>query len=207
MPGRPRRASVTVDDPVQDLKDIGQPEDVMADNLSHLADICGLHRNSVLNYKKRGIEPRGEPPWSVRDYFLILRRNSKLGETKPKEPAVLRLKSWAFGAGDSSDPDDPVHQPPQGWQEETQRQSAIKGLYTRKREQIELETLQKERIPIANYRERWKRRAQQVLSALDLIMNIPKEVPDLPEHQRQQLVKACRNAISDVRAAVVGVNG
>jgi len=182
----------------------GAPKDLFASSFSALADIAGLHRNCVLNYRRKGIEPTGEPPWSLKDYYLTLRGHGKLGEAKPKDIEAQALKSWCFGAGNSIDPDDPVHQPPQGWQEEKLRQSAIMGMYARKMQQIELETLQKERIPIASYRERWKRRAQHVLSALDLIMAIPKDVPDLPEKQRQQLVAACRKAITDIRARIVG---
>ena len=180
------------------------PPDLTAASLAELATISGLHRNSVLNYKRRGIDPAGDPPWSLRDYYLLLRRHGKLGETKPTTKAAQALRSWAFSGGDSADPDDPAHAPPQCWPDEKARQEALKTMEVRKLQQVELETLKGERIPIANYRERWKRRAQQVLAALDIVMGIPKEVPDLPEHQRQRLVTACRQAITAIRARIAG---
>ena len=201
---KPKKAPLVADHaaPPPGMEDA--PPDLSVRTLAELADLAGLHRNSVLNYKRRGIEPSGEPPWSLRDYLLLLRRHGRLGETKPTHPHAQALRSWAFSGGDSADPDDPAHAPPQGWREEQERQGALKAMKARMREQIELETLRRDRIPVAEYKARWQRRAQQVLAALDRIMEIPRAVDGLSELQRQSLVSACRQCIHDVRARIAG---
>jgi hypothetical protein len=189
----------------------GAPLDVLAKTKAQLADLSGLHRNSLLNYSRAGIEPAGAAPWSVRDWFLLLRRAGKLGETKPTDKRAQLLRAWCFGNGDSADPDDPAHSAPQGWVEEKSRQDAIKTLRSRQREQIELETLRRERIPVTEYRARWRARAQEVLAAFDLAMRTA-SIADaalpagqkLSQAQRQAVVTASRTVITEMRTAVAG---
>lgn len=177
----------------------GEPDDLGCKNQRELAEVSGLHVNSVTNWKRAGITPLGEPPWSLKAWFLLLRKHGKLSETKPVDKKAQALRAWCFGNGDSSDPNDPAHASPQGWTEEAPRQTALKTMVARQKEQIELETLQKDRIPMTEYRERWRRRAQQVLGLLDGFMGVARHVPDLTEPQRLALNRSLRAHITEIR--------
>lgn len=177
----------------------GAPEDAFATTQKGMAQLSGVHENTLGNWKRRGIEPGGGKPWSITAWFLLLRQHGLLSETKPTRKDVQEIRAWCFGNGEASDPNDPAHSPPRGWGEEQSRQGALKTKANRIKEEIELATLRRERIPLEAYRERWARRAQQVLTAIESFMSIPRDVPDLTEPQRVAMNTALRAKIRDVR--------
>lgn len=187
---------------IHDRRKQGEPDDLSCSNQKALAEISGLHVNSITNWKRAGIVPLGEPPWSLKAWFLLLRKHGKLSETKPTDKKAQALRAWCFGNGDASDPNDPAHAEPQGWQEEAPRQTALRTMVARQKEQIEVETLKKERITIAEYKERWRRRAQQILGLLDSFMGVARHVPDLTEPQRVALNRSLRAHIADARGKI-----
>jgi hypothetical protein len=178
------------------------PDDVLVTTAKALAVLSGLHENTIGNYKKRCIEPLGSRPWSLKAWYLLLRQNGLLGETKPRDKRAQAMRAWAFGNGDATDPNDPAHLPPVGWGDERSRQGALKDKAQRQQAEIELQTMQRERIPIEEYRKRWAARAQQVLVAIEGFMSVVKDVPDLTEPQRVALNKLLREKIRDVRARI-----
>lgn len=104
------------------------PDDVFARTQTHIAQLLDLHKNTLTNWKAKGIEPIGNPPWSIKAFLLLLRRKSKLGECRATTPAVKLLWKWAWGsAGEGSlNPDDPAHGATENWEEERSRQGALK---------------------------------------------------------------------------------
>jgi hypothetical protein len=178
---------------------VQEPDDLLAKTQKQLAEFSGLHENTMTNYKRAGIEPPGSKPWSLKAWFLILRKHGRLSETKPTHKQAQEIRAWAFGNGDAADPNDPAHEPPQGWGEEQSRQTALKTKAARQAEEIELETLKRERIPVEEYRRRWRARAQEVLAAIESFMSLPRDVPDITEPQRVALNAAIRAKIRDIR--------
>ncbi len=104
------------------------PDDVFAKNQNHIAQLLELHKNTLTNWKARGIEPIGNAPWSIKAFLLLLRRKGKLGECRATTPAVKLLWKWAWGSkGEGSlNPDDPHHGATENWEEERARQGALK---------------------------------------------------------------------------------
>jgi hypothetical protein len=177
---------------------------VTAGTQKQLALLSGVHENTLGNWKRRGIEPAGGKPWSLTAWFLLLRKHGVLSETKPTKPAAQAIRAWCFGNGDSADPNDPAHSPPQGWTEEQQRQNSLKTKAARLKEEIELETLRHERITIEEYRRRWGRKAQAVMVAIESFMGVTGQVAGLTEDQRKALNQALRARIREVRLRIVG---
>jgi len=111
-----------------DDDDENAPDDVFARSQNQIAQLLDLHKNTLTNWKARGIEPIGNPPWSIKAFLLLLRRKSKLGECRATTPQVRLLWKWAWGsAGEGSlNPDDPAHGATENWEEERSRQGALK---------------------------------------------------------------------------------
>jgi O6-methylguanine-DNA--protein-cysteine methyltransferase len=117
------------------------PPDVFARSQNHIAALLDLHKNTLTNWKAKGIEPIGAAPWSLKAFLLLLRRKAKLGECRATTPAVKELWKWAWGsAGEGSlNPDDPAHGKTENWSEERERQGALKEMTARKSLNMDLE--------------------------------------------------------------------
>lgn len=182
----------------------GSPPDVLAKSQRELADLCGMHPNTIGNLKKSGVA-LGAPPFSVRDFFLLLRRHNKLGDTRPQSEAVVRIRLWCFGNGDAADPDDPAHGDPAGWGEEGARQSALKQVVARKSEQIELETLQRERIPADEVREALRVLRVQISGIIDSAVDVAASIAGLTKDQQAALSDALQAWRVKARAEIARV--
>lgn len=176
----------------------GEPDDIACGSQRALADACGVHQNTIGNWKRDGIAPLGEPPFSLKAYFLLLRRRSHLGECKPTRKDALDLWRWAFGAGagKSLNPDDPVHPPPLDWNGEKDRQGALGALSQRRRLQIEVETLEGARLPTTAVRTTLHDLADEVKGVLAGFLNVPGQVKGLTPEQRADLSDAIQAQIA-----------
>ena len=183
----------------------GEPDDILCRTYKQIAEFSGLHQNTLVNWKRRGIAPPGVSPWSLKGWFLLLRKSGLLSETKPTHGPAKKLRSWCFGAGDASDPNDPVHAIPGDWKDDKYRQEVFKAIVERKRSEIELETLRRDRIPMEEYQARWNKKAHLILAVLDGFMGLTREVPGLSDLQRTALNTAIKARIRESRARLVGV--
>jgi hypothetical protein len=183
------------------------PTDLPCKTAKALANAAGIHQNTFSNWKRQGITIEG-PPYSLKAFFLVLRRHGRLGDCKPQTAKAHKIKAWAWGTGDAGDPDDPTHGTPQGWREEIERQKALKEIDERRKVRLETETLAGERIPIDLYRERWRQRAQVVLGALESFMQVvpsldaeltKANLPPLTTDQRAALGRVIRQQVQQSR--------
>jgi hypothetical protein len=117
------------------------PEDVLLPSVRKIAEVLGVHHNTLGNWKKKGLEPVGTMPWSLKAFLLILRPANKLTECHPTTDKAKALWKWAFGVRGlgSVNPDDPAHGPTIGWSEERDRQAALKERTARKSAELELD--------------------------------------------------------------------
>lgn len=124
--------------PVEDDK---SPEDVLCRSQNEIATLLGLHKNTLTNWKAKGIEPVGTVPWSLKAFLVMLRPKNKLPECAPTTAKAKALWKWAWGVpGQGSlNPDDPAHGAVIGWSEERDRQGALKEKVARQSAQVDLE--------------------------------------------------------------------
>lgn len=182
----------------------GEPADVRCKTQRALAEATGLHVNTITNWKNQGIAPLGDAPYSLKAYFLLLRRRGRLGECKPLTKNAHELWRWSFGAGagDSINPDDPVHPAPVGWSEEKERQAALQTLETRRKARIEVETLDEQRIPADLVTKRLRDLVDDVKSVLGGFLAVPGKVKDLTVDQRADLSEAIQAQIAEAQGAL-----
>jgi len=122
-------------------EDKAAPPDVLLRSLRKIAEHLGIHYNTLDNWRRKGIEPVGTTPWSLKAFLLVLRPANKLSECRPTTAEAKALWQWAFGVRGlgSVNPDDPAHGPTVGWGEERDRQGALKELTARKSAWLDLE--------------------------------------------------------------------
>ncbi len=176
----------------------GEPADILCNDQKALARVAGIHENTVGKWKREGLADPGAKPISLRAYFLLLRRRGKLSECKPTSAKGRDLQRWVFiGGGEASyNPDDPTHEPPADWSGERDRQSALKGLVERKTAQVDFETLERERLPIAKVQERLQRLAVEVRRILNGFVSIAGTVKGLTPEQRLVVADAIQAQIA-----------
>jgi hypothetical protein len=188
--------------------------DVIFSTQREAAGLMGLHYNTVGNWYEAGNGPPGEPPWSLKQWCVVLRAAGKLPRCKPTRQDAHAVWHWAFmgDLGPSVNPDDPVHPPPVGWQAEQQRQMALAAMTNRLRAQVELETTQGERIPIEEYRRRRARDRDAVITLLDSVHGAVKDIPGLTLDQRSALnhrladwVRASRTKLAATAPVAQGI--
>jgi O6-methylguanine-DNA--protein-cysteine methyltransferase len=165
------------------------PPDVFANSQNHIAQLLDLHKNTLTNWKARGIEPIGKPPWSIKAFLLLLRRKSKLGECRATTPQVKLLWKWAWGsAGEGSlNPDDPAHGQTENWSEERERQGALKELSARKSLNLDLEKKAGRLKDDDAVRGMLRELRQITLGELSTVQQIANQVRDLTPTQRADL--------------------
>lgn len=185
----------------------GEPADILCRDQKHLAVVAGIHENTVGKWKREGLADPGAKPISLRAYFLLLRRRGKLAECKPPQAKARELLRWVFGgAGEPSyNPDDPSHPPPESWAGEKDRQGALKGKTDRQMAEVELETLNKERIPVAVVSERLRKLAAEVRATLTDFMSVASAVKDLTPKQRIAVSEAIAAQITKAQTALAKV--
>lgn len=181
-------------------------EDVVFETQREAAGLMGLHYNTVGNWYEAGYGPPGDPPWSLKQWCVVLRGAGKLPRCKPTRPDAHAVWHWAFmgDMGPAVNPDDPVHPPPMGWQAEQQRQMALASLTNRRRAEVELETIQGERIPIEEYRRRRTRDRDAVITLLDSVHGAVRELAGLTLEQRSALNHCLANWVRDARVELAG---
>lgn len=167
----------------------GGPPDVFAKSQNHIATLLGLHKNTLTNWKAKGIEPIGKAPWSVKAFLLLLRRRGKLGECRAATPPMKLLWKWAWGsAGEGSlNPDDPAHGQTENWSEERERQGALKELSARKSLNLDLEKKAGRLKEDDAVRSMLRELRQIVLGELSTVQGIANQVRNLTPTQRADL--------------------
>jgi hypothetical protein len=186
----------------------GEPPDLVCGSQRALAEACGVHQNTIGNWKKRGVEPFGEPPYSLKAYYLLLRRRGLLGDCKPRSKLAHELWAWCFGARggeDATNPDDPTHAPPVGWSQEKERQTALAAKIQRQRLQVEVETLEGERIPTETVRVRLRDLVDQVTGVLAGFLAVPAQMPGLNPDQLADLSDLIQRAIDKAKEDLAAV--
>lgn len=190
----------------------GEPPDILCQTQRAIADSAGLHVNTVTNWKNTRIAPLDTPPpYSLKGYFLGLRRRGRLGDCKPTKQNAHALWRWCFGAGagDAINPDDPVHPAPHGWGEEKERQAALGTLEMRRKQRIEVETLDGSRIPAEAVTSRLEQLVDEVKGVLGGFLAVASKVKGLTPEQRADLsdtiqaqIAATQSELARLRAKV-----
>lgn len=182
--GAPAKAT-----PAVDPDDVKSPPDVEARSQSHIAQLLELHKNTLTNWKARGIEPIGNPPWSIKAFLLLLRRKGKLGECRATTPAVKLLWKWAWGSkGEGSlNPDDPHHGATENWEEERNRQGALKEKEARISLRMDVEKKAGRLKEDDEVRKILRELRHIVLGELSTVQGIANQVRNLTPTQRADL--------------------
>lgn len=171
--------------------DAPSPPDVRLPSLRKIAEALGVHYNTVDNWKRKGIEPVGTSPWSLKAFLLILRPANKLSECRPTTAQAKALWQWAFGVRGmgSVNPDDPAHGPTVGWGEERDRQGALKEMTARKSAWLDLEKKAGRLKDDAAVRELLGELRQITLGELSTVQSVANLVKGLSPTQRADLAE------------------
>lgn len=165
------------------------PPDVTAKSLREMARLLGVHYNTLDNWKRKGLEPPGAVPWSLKAYCLLLRPSGKLTECRPTTEKVRAIHEWAFGAtkGGSANPDDPAHGRTVGWVEEDKRQSALSKLEIRKQERMKTEQMAGRLKDDDEVRAMLRDLHNLVVGELSSVQNVANQVRGLTPAQRADI--------------------
>jgi hypothetical protein len=191
----------------QPAEDDKAPEDVLCRSQNEIAALLGLHKNTLTNWKAKGIEPVGTMPWSLKAFLVMLRPKNKLPECAPTTPRAKALWKWAWGVpGQGSlNPDDPAHGAVIGWSEERDRQGALKEKVARQSAQVDLEKKLGRLKDDDEVRADLRALANLVIGELSSVQNIANQVRGLAPTQRADLGDALTQWQSDAKARIAAV--
>jgi hypothetical protein len=177
----------------------GGPPDIIAPTHQDVAILLGVPYVTLATWRDKGIGSLGNGNFSMKTMCQALHERQKLRRCKPDREDIKAIRAWALGEVGSVDPDAPDHSAPIDWQQEVERQNALRAKEARKKLEMEVAKMSGDLIPVADVRASLVALREHVVDVLSTVLEVTASLPKLDMAQSVAVADALQVWISRAR--------